>query len=248
MNKGEQQTELDLLQMARMLWENAKYIVIATVIFGLLGFAGSSLFITPIYEASAKMIINTRKDVNQNVTNDQLNSAKSLVDTYAIIIRSRDVLNRVNSELGLGESYEQLANSISVHAVNNTQVMQVVVQHEDRDTALAIAAKILEIAPNIIVETVEVGSAKPVEQAYAGAEPVSPSVFRNAVLAAMVGFVLACGIVILVFLLDNTYKTDIDIQSDLGLPVLGIIPTIESCGGRANYYKHKRGYSARGKE
>lgn len=246
MNKGEQQTELDLLQMARMLWENAKYIVIATVILGLLGFAGSSLLITPIYEASAKMIINTRKDVDQNVTNDQLNSAKNLVDTYAIIIRSRDVLNRVSSELGLEESYNQLAKCISVHAVNNTQVMQVVVQHENRDTALAIAAKILEIAPSIIVETVEVGSAKPVEQAYAGTEPVSPSIVRNASLSAMVGFILACGVIIIVFLLDNTYKTDMDIQGDLDLPVLGIIPTVESCGGRTNYYK--RGYSAQRKE
>jgi len=245
MNKEGYRTEIDLLQMAKMLLENAKYILIATVIMGVLGFVGSKFLVTPIYQASAKMIVNTRHDDNQNVTNDQLNSAKNLVDTYAIIIRSRDVLNKVSAELDLTESYKQLASAVSVQAVNNTQVMQVKVQHENRQTALAIAAKILEIAPGVIVETVEAGSVKPVEQAYAGTEPVSPSAAKNAVLLAAVGFILTCCVIAIVYLSDNTYKTDLDIQNELELPVLGVIPTVESCGGRTKY---KHGYPAQGKE
>lgn len=245
MNREERERELDLLQIARALLENVKYIVIATVILGVLGFAGSKLFLTPIYEAGAKMIVNTRYDQNQNVTNDQLNSAKNLVDTYAIIIRSRDVLNKVSAELSLTESYKELASSISVQAVNNTQVMQVVVQHENRETALAIAAKILELAPDVIVETVEAGSVKAVEQAYVGTSPVSPSAVKNAALMAIVGFVFACCVIVVVYLADNTYKTDMDIQNDLGLPVLGVIPTIESCGSRG---RQKYGHAAQGKE
>lgn len=245
MNKEGYRTEIDLLQLARMLLENVKYIMIATVIMGVIGFVGSKVLVTPIYEASAKMIVNTRHDDNQNVTNDQLNSAKNLVDTYAIIIRSRDVLNRVSDELNLSESYGQLASCVSVHAVNNTQVMQVKVQHENRETALAIAAKILEVAPSVIVETVEAGSVKPVEQAYAGTGTISPSAVKNGVLLAAVGFILSCCVVVIVFLSDNTYKTDLDIQNELELPVLGVIPTIESCGGRTKY---KKGYPAQGKE
>ena len=245
MNKEERNNEIDLLQLARMLLENVKYIVIATIIMGVIGFVGSKFFITPIYEASAKMIVNTRHDQNQSVTNDQLNSAKNLVDTYAIIIRSRDVLNKVIAELNLTESYSQLAGCVSVRAVNDTQVMQVKVQHENRETALAIAAKILEIAPAIIVETVEAGSVKPVEQAYAGYEPVSPSAVKNAILLAMAGFVFVFAVIVIVFLLDNTYKTDLDIQNEFKLPVLGVIPTVESCGSEAKY---KQGYPAQGEE
>lgn len=233
MDREERGIEIDLMQLVRKLLENVKYIILVTVILGVVGYIGSSLFLTPIYQASAKMIVNTRKDETQSVTNDQLNSAKNLVDTYTVIIRSRDVMNRVIEELDLTQSYEQLVNRIKVSAVNNTPVMHVTVQHSNRDTALQIAAKILEIAPDIIVETVEAGSVKPVEQAYVNPNPVSPSIMKNAILMAMVGFALSCAVVLIVFLLDNTYKSNMDIQRDLDLPVLGVIPAVESCKGNS---------------
>ena len=107
-------------------------------------------------------------------------------------------------------------------------------------TALAIATKILEIAPSVIVETVEAGSVKPVEQAYAGLQPVSPSILKNTAIMAMLGFVLSCGVILVVYLTDNTYKTDMDIQRDFETPVLGVIPAVESCKSNKKY-----GYSAK---
>jgi len=231
MNREERGIEIDLLQLAKRLLENAKYIILATVIFGILGYVGTVMFVTPVYQAGAKMIVNSRKDETLNITNDQLNSARNLVETYAVIIRGRDVLNRVISELNLQESYEQLANAVSVRSVNDTPVMQINVKHTNRDTALLITSKLLEIAPDVLVETAEAGSVKEVEQAYAGHAPVSPSEFKNSVLMAMVGFMISCVIILVLTLCDNTYKTDMDIQKYLGLPVLGVIPEMESCEG-----------------
>lgn len=243
MNKEDRVIELDLLQLVRVLWEKGIYIVIATVVFGLLGFMGSKLLKTPIYQASAKMIVNTQAKDTQNVSSDRLNSAKNLVDTYAIIIRDRDVINRVIEELALTESYGQIASCVSVKAVNNTQIMQVIVQHPNRATAFAIAEKIQEIAPNVIMETVGVGSVKAVGQAYSGSAPVSPNNKKDAVLMALVGFVLACGVIVVLFLLDNTYKSDLEIQSDLNVPVLGVIPKVECCGKYSKYgYRYGYGY------
>lgn len=247
MNREDREIEIDLLQLGRALWKKAIYILLITVIFGILGFVGSKMFLTPIYQASAKMIVNNRKDDTQYVTNDQLNSAKSLVDTYAIIIRSRDVLNQVISDLNLQESYGQLRDCISVNPVNNTQVMQIVVRHTNPGTAYAIARKILDIAPDVIVETVEAGSVKAVEQAYTTANPVSPNIKKNAVLMAAIGFALSCAVVGIMFLTDNTYKTDIDVQNDFELPVLGVIPTVESCEGRTKYgYGYGRSANKKG--
>ena len=147
MNREEHGIEIDLMLIVKALLGNLKYVVLVTVLFGILGYFASIMLVTPIYEAGAKMIVNTRKDENQNVTNDQINSAKNLVNTYAVIIRSRDVLNQVIADLKLPVTYGQLASSISVRAVNETQVMQITVQHPNRDTALAVAAKLLEVAP-----------------------------------------------------------------------------------------------------
>lgn len=243
MNREEQGIEIDLMQLVRTLLNNLKYIVMVTVLFSILGYVGNTMLVTPIYEASAKMIVNTRKDENQNVTNDQINSAKNLVDTYAVIIRSRDVLNQVITDLKLPDTYGQLASRISVKAVNETQVMQITVQDPNRNTALAVAKKLLEVAPGAIVEKVEAGSVKTVEQAYAGTESVSAGPLYHAVLSAMAGFVLTCAVIVIVSLADNTYKSDMDIQRDLNLPVLGVIPTVEDNEKR----KHKgKGVEGRG--
>ena len=223
MKREEQGIEIDLMQIVRALLGNLKYIILVTVLLGILGYIGSAMLVTPIYEAGAKMIVNTRKDESQNITNDQINSAKNLVGTYAVIIRSRDVLNQVIADLNLPDNYGQLASSISVKAVNETQVMQITVQHANRNTALVVADKILKVAPGVILEKVEAGSVKTVEQAYASEEPVSASNLYYAVLAAMAGFALSCSVVVIVSLADNTYKNDMDIQRDLDLPVLGVI-------------------------
>ncbi len=241
MDRDERMFEIDLLQLFRALIDNLKYIILVTVIFGVLGYFGSKLFLTPIYEADAKMIVNTYKNDDDRVTNDQLNSAKSLVDTYAIIIRGRDVLNRVISELNLEDSYTELASNVKVKSVNNTQVMQIVVQYEDPEIAKAIADKILEITPAIIINTVKAGSVEPVEKAAYKPYPVSPNISRNAIMVALIGFMLSCCFIVVVFLMDNTYKTDLEIQNDLDLPVLGTIPSIESCASGKEYGDYKKG-------
>lgn len=244
MNKEDREFEIDLLQLGRALWGKAIYILLVAVIFGLLGFIGSKVFLTPIYQASAQMIVNTRVGDDQKVSNDQLNSAKSLVDTYAIVIRSRNVLNQVISELELTETYEQLAGCISVKAVNNTQIMKIVVRHSSQATAFAVAGKLMDIAPEAIIKVVGAGSVTPADMVYSSSTPVAPSSFKNAVIAAIVGFALSCAIVAVVFLADNTYKSDLDIQNDLDVPVLGVIPKIEDCRKHSKYGYYGYGHSA----
>ena len=60
-----------------------------------------NFLITPQYESSALMIVNTRQDTTSTVTSDQINSATKLVSTYSIIIKSDTVLQQVIDDLGL---------------------------------------------------------------------------------------------------------------------------------------------------
>lgn len=53
--------------------------------------------------------------------------------------------------------------------------------------------------------------------------PISPQVLRNTALAAIVGFMLAIGLIFIIEAIDDTIKTAEDVKRALGLPVLGII-------------------------
>ena len=240
MNKEERVIEVDLVQLIKAVWDKAVYILIAMLIFGIAGYAGSKFLKTPIYQATAKLIVNTQSVGSQDVSSDRVNSAKALVDTYAAVLCDRDAINQVIDELELTENYAALRECISIKSVNNTQVMQIVVRHPNQATAYAVAEKMQYIAPNFVAEHVGIGTLKIAGQTYASPNPVSPNNKMDALLAAVIGFALSCSVVLTLHLMDNTYKSDADIQDDLGVLVLGVIPKVECCG---KYRKYGYGYA-----
>ena len=166
------------------------------------------------------------------ITNDQLTSATKLVDTYAVILTSDTVLDKTISNLNLNMSYNDLVERVRIESVNSTQVMKITVKDTDPERARAIAADIVEQAPEIIIQTVKAGSVEIISKAKAETVPVSPSKAKNTVLAGMLGLVISVGIVILRYLLNNKFMTDDDITNKLGLTVLGVIPQIDMKGER----------------
>ena len=227
MEDRELELEIDLLELFNALKKSIVWIVAATLICAVLGFCYSKFLITPQYEASVNMIVNTRSENAGNVTNDNITSAKNMVSTYAIIIKSNRVLNEVIENLELNVDYEKMARKVEVESVNSTPVMEVVVTDPDPERAALIVEQIAKIAPKKIVEAVEAGSCKVISDVETGKDPVSPSVMKYTALLAMVGLVLSAGLVILKELFSNYIEDDADVAKYLGLPVLGVIPEVE---------------------
>jgi capsular exopolysaccharide synthesis family protein len=63
------------------------------------------------------------------------------------------------------------------------------------------------------------------EPAIVPQSPIRPQVLTNTGLAAIIGLLIAAAMVILVETLDDTIRTQEDVNRYLGLPVFGIIPT-----------------------
>ena len=176
------------------------------------------------------MIVNTRQDVTSNVTSDQINSATKLVATYSIIIKSDTVLQQVIENLGLGMTYSELNSRVSVQAVDDTQVMKITVNSTSPEWAQTVCDEILAVSPDIIKEAVEAGSVKVISKASLNLNPISPNIKKNTALGAMVGLVLALGIIVLQVLLDNKINTEEDVTKYLDMTVLGVIPQYDQGG------------------
>ena len=231
----EEYETIDLLEILRLLKKNLLVILAVTILLAVAGYLVSAFAMTPQYEASATLIVNSREDqatTQAPITNDQLTSATKLVDTYAVILTSDTVLDKTISNLNLNMSYNDLVERVRIESVNSTQVMKITVKDTDPERARAIVADIVEQAPEIIIQTVKAGSVEIISQAKAEPEPVSPSKAKNTVLAGMLGLVISVGIVILRYLLNNKFMTDDDITNKLGLTVLGVIPQIDMKGER----------------
>lgn len=218
---------VDFREVLHALRKHIVLIIILTILGGAAGYSYASFAVTPLYKASVQMIVNTRsKDATGNVTNDNINSAKNLVDTYAIIIASNKVLNKVIDELNLDTDYVKLAKRVSVSSVNSTPIMEVSLRHEDPEKAGEIIECISRLAPDMIVEAVDAGSCRVVSDVQISSKPVSPSVKKYALLGVAGGLALSVLIAILRMLLHNTIVDEEDVTKYLGLPVLGVIPEI----------------------
>lgn len=227
---NEENEVIDLTEILSAVRQHLLELIFVTLAAALVGFTASKFLMNPKYDSSALMIVNTRQDVNANVTSDQINSATKLVSTYSIIIKSDTVLQQVIDNLGLNLTYAQLNKRVTVAAVDDTQVMKITVQSDSPEWARQVCEQIITVAPDVIKEAVEAGSVKVISNPSLATEPVSPNIKKNTMLAAAVGFVLVIGIIVLQVLLDNKINTEEDVTKYLDMTVLGVIPQYDQGG------------------
>ena len=83
------------------------------------------------------------------------------------------------------------------------------------------------------VQIKEIMGVDAVNLVYAAETPQGksgPSVTKNTLIAALVGLVAAVGVLVVIYLLDDTIRTEDDVERYLGLSVLGVIPISSEMG------------------
>lgn len=228
------QTEgVDIRAFFAALQKNILLISLLALVLGTAGFFGTHIFVTPLYQAKASMIVNADPTQSRpTVTSDQINSAKQLVDTYAVLLTSSSMTTRIRDDLGISLTDQELAGRISISAVNDTQIMQLTVTDPSPVQAQAIAQSLVENAPAVISQMTDMDSrsVKTVAQAVASSDPFNLHPLRNGIIGLFLGGAVGVGIALLRVMLNNRFLTDDDIRRQLNLPVLGVIPVTDTAG------------------
>lgn len=222
--------ELDLRDyfqiIRKRIWWIIGFVMVITVLAGLY----SKFIKDPIYEASTKIIVNRAVNSNaiQQLNSDEVNTNIRLISTYKEIIKTPAILDKVienHPEFAL--SSDQLMQKIKVNSVNDTQVMTVVVSDKSYKLAAQIVNAVSETfkqeIPNLFnVQNVSILNQAKVDVSNEPA-PVSPNVSLNIIIAFIISLMLALGVSFLLEYLDDTIKTEADVESILGLPTIAMI-------------------------
>lgn len=219
---------LDLRTIWGLIRKNIVLILILTIAGGGGTFYVSSYLIEPQYEAAVTLVVNTRDEQATVITNDQITSARQLVNTYAVILTNDTLLEELISELRLDDTITTLRKRISSEAVNQTQVLRMTMRDHDPDTAKAVLDAVMARAEGLLMTTVKAGSVEIVSPPRINYEPVSPRVMWNSVIGALCGLFVSMVIVFLKRTLTNTFISDEDITTHLELPILGVIPSLNN--------------------
>jgi capsular polysaccharide biosynthesis protein len=241
MDENQNVTEIDLLQLARVLWQRAWIILIAALLAGASAFSYAYFLVTPLYKASAKMYVNnsTLSVGSTSVSLSDLTAAQSLVETYIVILQTRATLNDVIDAANLDYSYEELYEMISAASVNSTEVFEVIITSPDPHEAEKIANTIAILLPEKIANIVEGSSAKIVDFAVVPAQKSSPSLARYSAIGILIGALICGGIIILWELLDEQIRDDEFLRKTVDIPVLAAIPDLSENPKNESYQYYR---------
>lgn len=199
--------------------------LIAMIVSGILSY----YVITPVYKSSTQILVNQAK-TDQTIYNyNEVQTNVQLINTYSVIIKSAAILNVVKEELGLDMSISELNKKISTESAQDSQIMTVSVTDTDPGVALEIADKTAEVFDKEIEKLMKVDnvSVLPLADDQENQSPISPNPILNIAIAGVVGILIGVSLAFLLEYLDNTVKTEQEIESLLNMPVLGAITVID---------------------
>ena len=237
--------EISILDIIKVVINNIKLLIICIILVGAFAFVLSHFFISPKYISSISLYVNNNQNQNQTALNiNDLAASQKLVNTYIVILKDDEVLNKVSDKLveqysedelkkyiALDEQNgkkviraESLRSLLTMTAVDNTEVLKIQAKTKNAEFSAKICAIISEESPDILQRIVKAGSVEVIGKPLVPYEKSSPNVSLNTLIGLFVGLVIAITICVIKYMLDTTIKGEEDLKEMLNVPVLGEVP------------------------
>ncbi|MGT2597171.1 Wzz/FepE/Etk N-terminal domain-containing protein [Staphylococcus aureus] len=215
--------KFDLVKLLNILKKNIKLLLILPAIC-LVVSAALTFFVMPDkYTASTQILVNMKKSSSDLAFQNVQSSLQSVNIDYTEIIKSPRILDKVSREFDGQYSTAELNSFLKVTNQTNSQIITVSVTTGNKSESDKIVNKISKVFAHDMPKIMSVDNVTILSSAHDNAVKVSPIVSVNLVISIIVGIVLAILIIFLKELLDKRIKTEEDVESQLGLPILGSI-------------------------
>ncbi len=227
MNDNEVITK-DLIELWRIFVKRWLIMLLAAVIAMGVYLGYTQFLVTPTYTSTATLYVLKQQDEDayeqSSSTATDFSLALNVMKDCTYLLKSHSVLDRVILNENLSSSYTDLYNSITTDNPTNTRVLQVTVTADQPETAKRVVDAICEIGVDRIEEAMGFRQVN-VYQEGTLSESRSNGISLKMVLAiGLVAAVVVYALFVAIYLLDDSLRTDEEIEDRLGLTILGRIP------------------------
>lgn len=237
--QSQETEEIDLKELFFELLSKG-WILITSIIAGaVIAALYTFVCVTPMYESTSSLYILSKTTTLTSLTDLQMGT--QLTQDYMVLAKSRNVVEDVIQELELDMTYEEFLETVTINNESNTRILTLSVRNADPYMAKTIVDKYAEITAKKTADVMATEIPNIVDSGVVAENPVTPNTQKNIVLGALLAFVLAAGIIIVRYLLDDSIKTADDAEKYLGLTNLGSIPVYQ--GEKKNKKSKKSGRS-----
>lgn len=238
-------TEVDLVDIFYVLWGHFWRILLCLVLGALIALGITKFLITPKYEATSSIyIVSASNNSVVNLTDLQIGS--QLTADYQELMLSRPLLEDVIDSLDLKSvnsdemmSVNTLRDMIEITNASDTRILKITVTSSDPQEAADIANELVNQARIYLPQIMETEEPNLVEEAIAPIEKSSPSYAKNTLIGGFLGVCACCCVLIIRYLLNDTFMTPDDVAKVFGIQPLATIPEAETGEyGRDRKVKH----------
>lgn len=223
---SDNEVTIDLLELAKVILKKIWILIICAAVGAASGYAYTKLFIPYKYQASSMIYIYTKTTSVTSLADLQVGSALSV--DFQTIAKTREVVDAVRDELGINYSYEDMVSKITVESPTNSRILKITVVDTDPVMAANISNSLSNQLRLRIADIMDTDAPSIVSRAVVPSAPIGPSAVKNGCIVALVLVVLAVGILTLIYITDDTIKTEEDVNKYLGLNVIAVVPIVPS--------------------
>ena len=220
--RAQEEMEIDLLELFQAMIHKLWLILLLLVLGAGLAFGATKLLITPMYTASSEIYILTKTTTVTSLADIQMGA--QITSDFAVLAKSRPVVENVIKELHLDYTYEEVVGMISTENPSDTRILRINVQNADAELAKEMANTFAEETAERVAYIMTTDKPKVVEEAVTPEHPSSPSVGKNTVLGGLLGMVLAMAVITVLYLMNDTIQTEEDVRKYLDLHTLAVVP------------------------
>lgn len=227
--------DINVKEIFEIFWRKRIIIILILLVCLGLGYVYSKYIIIPKYKASTTLVL-TKADDNQknietnSITTTDLTLNSKLVSTYSELIKSKNILGEVISNLKINYTEDELKKKINVSSVEDTELIQISVSENSPEQAAQIANEIANVFKNKIKEIYKINNVYIVDMAEIPEQPYNMNTIKNLSLFVFLGVVISILYIIIINMFDTTVKTPEDVEKNMGLNVLAQVPEIKIGG------------------
>lgn len=241
-NKQNNEVEIDLAEICRLLLSRIWTLIIAAVLMGGLMAGYTAFFKTPLYQSTSQIfILNNTMDLSLS----DLQIGSQLTQDYMEIIKSRPVLEATISELKLDMDYAALRGSLSISNPQNTRILYLTITNADAYMAKTIVDKLTDVSIDFIANIMDTEKPNIIDYGHIPAGPSSPSMKKNVIIGALLGIILASAVIIVRYLMNDSIHTSDDVEKYLGINTIGAIPFDGAGSKKKSHGRDRTGKNAK---
>ena len=243
-DRTEEETEIDLIDLARALLDKIHYIVLCFLIGAVIMNAYSYFLVRPTYKSTAKMYV-VSASKNSVVDLDALNIGTSLTADYEQLMLSYPVLEQVINKLNLDMDSDTLAKMITLENPTDTRILNINVVSTDPKSARDIANTLMDVSVDYLPKTMSTNAPNVAQKAKLADHKDGPSYTKYTVIGALAGAFLYCMYLVVKYLMDDTIHTADDMEKYFDIVPLAVIPDVSELASEKQQKKEKleKGFS-----